>query len=163
MEKRELYIISFRGLPLGSHLFDWTIDGSFFALYEMSEISDASIGVQLKLVKHTRFLELNFVFDGWVELSCDRCLDPLKIDLTSEARMFVKFGEQAGEEDSEENDVIVLPYGEDQLDVAQYLYEYVHLSLPLRRVHPDDANGCSACNQEMIHKLEQYLVEENRK
>ena len=163
MEKQELYTISFNGLPLGAHEFDWTIDGSFFALYEMSEINDASIVVQLTLVKHTRFLELNFVFDGWVELNCDRCLDPLKIDLASEAQMFVRFGDQAGEDDSEDNDVVTLPYGEDQLDVAQYLYEYAHLSLPMRRVHPDDDNGCSTCNPEMIRKLEQYLVEENRK
>jgi len=162
MEKHELYTISFKGLSFGAHEFDWTIDGSFFALYEMSEINDASIDVQLTVVKHTRFLELNFVFDGWVELSCDRCLDPLKIDLASEARMFVKFGDQAGEDDSEDNDVIILPHGEDQLDVAQYLYEYAHLSLPMRRVHEDDAKGCSTCNPDMIRKLEQYLVEENR-
>lgn len=163
MEKQELYAISFKGLSLGSHAFDWTIDGSFFTLYEMSEISDACIDVQLTLVKHTRFLELKFVFDGWAELSCDRCLDPLKVDLASEAQMYVKFGEQAGEDDSDDNDVVILSYDEDQLNVAQYLYEYAHLSLPMRRVHPVDDKGCSTCNAEMIRKLEQYLVEENRK
>jgi len=141
-------------------VFDWTIDGSFFAFYEMSEINDASIEVQLILVKHTRFLELNFVFDGWAEVSCDRCLDPLKMNLASEAKMFVRFGEQTSEDESEDNDVVTLPHGEDQLDVAQYLYEYAQLSLPLRRVHPDDAKGCSTCNPEMIRKLEQYLVEQ---
>jgi uncharacterized metal-binding protein YceD (DUF177 family) len=158
VEKQGLYTISFKGLSLGSHLFDWTIDGSFFALYEMSEISDASIEVQLTLVKHSRFLELHFGMNGWVEVSCDRCLDPLKLEIASEAQMFVRFNEQAGEDDADENDVIVLPHDEDRLDVAQYLYEYAHLSLPLRRVHPDDANERSGCNAEMICKLEQYLV-----
>jgi len=144
---------------LGSHVFDWTIGSSFFALYEMSEINDANIEVQLTLVKHSSFLELRFVLNGRAEVSCDRCLDPLKLDIASEAQMFVRFGEQVGEDDSEGNDVIVLPYDEDRLDVSQYLYEYAHLSLPIRRVHPEDANGHSACNAEMIQKLEQYLVE----
>ena len=158
MENRGLYTISFKGLSLGGHVFDWVLDGSFFALYEMSEINDASIGVQLTLVRHSRFIELNFVLDGWVKVSCDRCLDPLKLEIASEPRMFVRFGEHVGEDDSEDDDVILLSYGEDQLDVAQHLYEYAHLSLPIRRVHPDDANGHSACNAEMIQKLEQFLV-----
>jgi len=158
MEKQGLYVISFKGLSLGSHVFDWTIDGGFFASYEISEINDASIGVRLTLVKHSRFLELNFVLNGWAKVNCDRCLDPLKLEIASEAKMFVNFGEQAGEDDSEGNDVVILPYDEDRLDVAQYLYEYAHLSLPLRRVHPEDENGRSDCNAEMISKLEQYLV-----
>jgi len=158
MEKQGLYTISFKGLSLGSHVFDWTIDNGFFALYEMSEINDASIDVQLTLMKHSRFLELHFVLNGWAEVNCDRCLDPLKLEIASEARMFVNFGEHAGEDDSDGNDVIILPYDEDRLDVAQYLYEYAHLSLPIRRVHPDDVNGRSACNAEMICRLEQYLV-----
>ena len=159
MEDHGLYTISFKGLSLGSHVFDWTIDGGFFASYEMSEINDAGISVQLTLIKHTRFLELNFVLDGWAEVGCDRCLDPLKLDLASDAKMIVKFGEHADESDSDDDDVIFLPFDEDRLDVAQYLYEYAHLSLPIRRVHMDDDSGHSTCNAEMISKLKEYLIE----
>jgi len=127
----------------------------------MSEISDASIHVQLTLVKHTRFFELNYFLNGWAEVNCDRCLDPLKLDVEADAQMFVKFGDHTGEDDSEDNDVIILPYDEDRLDVAQYLYEYAHLNLPIRRVHPDDANGSSACNADMLTKLNEFLVNSN--
>ena len=112
-------------------------------------------------VKHASFLELHFVQEGWAEVNCDRCLYPVKLDIASEAQMYVKFGEQTAEEKSEDNDIIVLSYDEDRLDVAQYLYEYAHLSLPIRRVHQDDADGRSTCNEDMIRKLEQYLVEDN--
>ena len=161
VENQGLYSISFRGLSLGSHVFDWTIDDKFFVLYEMSEISDAHINVQATLVKHASFLELNFVLEGWAEVNCDRCLYPVKLDITSDAQLFVKFGEHTDEAESEDNDIVVLSYDEDQLDVAQYLYEYAHLSLPIRRVHPNDADRRSTCNEEMIRKLEQYLVEDN--
>jgi len=154
MEDKVLYTISLKGLSIGSHVFDWTIDKSFFALYEMSEISDSSINARLTLVKHRDFLELNFAMKGWAEVTCDRCLDPLRLDTASEAKMFVKFDDHAGEDESDDNDVIILPYGEDRLNVAQYLYEYAHLNLPLRKVHSDQ----NLCNAEMINKLEQFLV-----
>jgi uncharacterized metal-binding protein YceD (DUF177 family) len=155
----ELYNISFKGLSLGSHAFDWKLSDSFFALYEMSDISDASIDVQLTLIKNTRFLELNFEMNGWAEVSCDRCLDPLKLDVSSKEQIIVKFDDNAGENGEEDdNDIVFLPYSEDKINVAQYLYEFAHLSLPMRRVHQDDANGKSTCNAEMISKLEQYLV-----
>ena len=161
MENRSLYTILFKGLSLGSHDFDWAIDGSFFESYELSEISYAYIDVQLTLVKRSHFLELDFVFDGWVEVNCDRCLEPMKLDMASKARMYVKFDDCAGEDSSDDDlDVIVLSHDQDRLDVAQYLYEYAHLSLPIRRVHPDDVNGCSACNADMIRTLEQYLVKD---
>ncbi len=161
MENRGLYIIPFKGLSLGSHSFDWTIDRRFFAAYEKSEIDDAFINVHVTLMKHTRFLELDFLLEGWAETECDRCLDLLKLDIASENKMYVKFGDDASEDDADDSDVLILPLDEDHVDVAQYIYEYAHLSLPLRRVHPDDANGRSTCNQAMLDKLKQYLVEED--
>ena len=161
MEDQGLYTISFKGLSSGSHFYEWTIDGSFFALYKTSEISDAGIRVQLTLLKRSLFFELNFMLSGWAEVSCDRCLDPLKLEMESDAQMFVKFGDHEGEDESEDNDVIILPYDQDRLDVAQYLYEYAHLSLPIRRVHTDDANGQATCNAEMLIKLNEFLVNSN--
>ena len=159
VENHGLFTISFKGLPLGSSVFDWVIDGDFFARYETSEINDASIDAQVTLIKHTRFLELDFALNGWAEVICDRCLDPLKLELDAKAKLIVKIGEGASENDSDDDDVIFLLSGEDRIDVAQYLYEYAHLNLPLRRVHPDDENGNSACNAEMISKLKQYLID----
>ena len=158
MENLDLYTISFKGLSLGSHVFDWKIDDRFFAMYPTSEIGDASLDAHLTLLKLSRYLELRFAFNGWVEVSCDRCLDPLRLDMAAEAKMFVSFGEHSGEDLSDDNDIIILPHGEDRFNVAQYMYEYSHLNLPMRRVHADDANGQSGCNAEMISKLEEFLV-----
>ena len=150
-----MYTVSFKGLSLGTYAYDWTIDSDFFSRYEMSEIGDASIDVQLTLVKHSSFLELGFSMNGWASVVCGRCLDTLKLDVTSNNKLYVKFGNTAEELDSDDNDVIMLPYSEDRLNVAQYLYEFAHLNLPLRRVHED----INDCNKEMIIKLEEYLVD----
>lgn len=154
-----MYIIPFKGLAVGRHSFEWNVDKSFFAAYESSEIDDANIHVHVNMIKHVHFLELDFVLDGWAEVKCDRCLDPLKIEINIQTDLYVAFDKEGNNEEVEERDVVFLSHDEDQLDVTQYIYEYAHLSLPVRRVHPDDKNGRSTCNEEMIKRLSQYLVE----
>jgi uncharacterized metal-binding protein YceD (DUF177 family) len=162
VNSQELFIIPFKGLSVGTHLFEWTIDKGFFTAYEMSEIDHADINVQVTLIKHDQFLEIDFLLEGWAEVPCDRCLDPLSLDIKTEAKLYVKFGDaSSGEEDpGDGHDVIILPPDEDKLNVAQYLYEYAHLGLPIKRVHPDDSSGKSMCNEDMISHLEKYLVKE---
>jgi uncharacterized metal-binding protein YceD (DUF177 family) len=119
----------------------------------MSEIDDANINVQATLVKHTQFLEVELQIAGQAEVQCDRCLDPLLVDIDTEVAMYVKFGETPGEEDDDENDVIILSHNDMELDMQHYIYEYVHLALPIKKVH-----GEGKCNKEMMARLEQYLV-----
>ncbi len=107
-------------------------------------------------------MELDFALAGMAEVSCDRCLDPLKLDIELETKMYVHFGNHVSEGDEDDSDVMVLSHDEEQLDIAQFIYEYAHLSLPARRVHPDDKTGKSTCNEYMIQKLNQYLVEEDK-
>jgi uncharacterized metal-binding protein YceD (DUF177 family) len=40
-----------------------------------------------------------------------------------------------------DNEELVLPFGEFELDIAQYIYEMIALSVPLRRVHPGVQDG----------------------
>jgi uncharacterized metal-binding protein YceD (DUF177 family) len=157
MNHSGLYVIPFRGLSLGAHTFEWVAGKDIFAVYEMSEIGDAQIKVLLTVVKHAQFMEVNLAMEGWAEVQCDRCLDPLKVDITTEVLLLVQFG-NSNAQDSDEPEVVVLSHDDNEMDMTHYIYEYAHLALPARRVHPDDASGKSTCNEEMIKKLEQYLV-----
>ena len=51
-----------------------------------------------------------------------------------------------GEEESD--DVMILDPSEAELDLSQFLYDYICLSLPLQRVHPK-----GKCNPVMLNKL----------
>jgi uncharacterized metal-binding protein YceD (DUF177 family) len=70
-------------------------------------------------------------------------------------KLFVKFGE-TNEEQTDE--IIVLSFSEHEFDLKQYLYEYILLSLPYRKVHPNDKKGKSLCNKEMLKKLNEYVI-----
>ncbi|MDR1672244.1 MAG: DUF177 domain-containing protein [Bacteroidales bacterium] len=161
MDHSALYVIPFGSLSIGVHEFDWLIEKVFFAECETSEIEDACIKVHLTAVKHVYFMEVEFSMTGWAEVQCDRCLDPLKVDIETEVRMIVGFGNFSGkEEDDDDTDVVILSHDAHEMDMTHHLYEYIHLALPVRRVHQDDAAGKSACNEEMIKQLERYLVKE---
>jgi uncharacterized metal-binding protein YceD (DUF177 family) len=75
--------------------------------------------------------------------------------MESENRLLVKLGSKWDDDDP---DLLSIPADEHELDIKQYLYEFLHLSLSLQRVHPADENGKSTCNPEMIKKINEHAV-----
>jgi uncharacterized metal-binding protein YceD (DUF177 family) len=53
-------------------------------------------------------------------------------------KLLVRFGDTYNNDNEE---LLVLPFGEFELDIAQYIYEMIALSVPLRRVHPGVQDG----------------------
>jgi len=45
--------------------------------------------------------------------------------------------------------------------LQQHIYEFIHLALPIRRVHPDDKKGNSTCDPIMLKKLEELVIDED--
>lgn len=144
-------MITFSSLSLGNHSFDLEFDDKFFGEFEFSEIKKGKGTIQVELEKKERMLVFDIMIDGWVEVTCDRCLEQFEYDIYTEERLFVKFG-QAYEEQSE--DVIIIPEGSFEYDLSQFIYELINLSLPIKVVHPDDEDGNSLCDPETIERLE---------
>jgi uncharacterized metal-binding protein YceD (DUF177 family) len=151
------YEIAFKGLKEGVHRFEYELDEKFFDRFESSEVKKGSLNAEVVLTKQSALMIFEFSVKGKVELLCDRCLDFYYQKVSNKSKLFVKYGM----EDQElSDDVIVVSQDEYQINTAQYLFELVILGLPIKRVHPVDKNGKSACDPEMIAKLNEYLVEE---
>lgn len=159
MKRQSQYVIAYKGLKDGLHLFDFKVDDLFFESFEESEIEKGDVNIHVSLNKKPTILEFLFEIDGRVTVSCDRCLDPVELEIEYEAPLYVKFGEETHEETDE---LYVISEQETEIDLAQFIYEFVHLSLPYRRVHPDDENGNSTCNKEMLKRLEELSVNEEK-
>jgi uncharacterized metal-binding protein YceD (DUF177 family) len=84
--------------------------------------------------KANHMLELDFAFDGEMDTTCDLSNDPFVLELHNAFSVVVKFGEAF---DDSEPEVLVLPHGSYEVDLKQYLYELVALSVPLQRVKPE--------------------------
>jgi uncharacterized protein len=144
------YILPFSGLSLEKHLYHFDIVGKFFTEFDYTEIEQASINVDLTLDKQERMLVFDFVIKGSINVICDRCLDNFDFIIDKQERLIVKFGEEFGEE---ADDIIIIPESENQIDISSYLYEYIILMLPIKKTHPEDENGNTMCNPDIIKKL----------
>ena len=158
MKSNRQFVIPFKGLSAGNHDFVFDVDKRFFDDFEGSEINEGKIKVFVNLTKTVNFLELNFRLEGNVLVTCDRCLDEFELPIEYLTKLYVKFGDVT---DDQNDEIIMLSYSEGELDIKQFIYEYIHLSLPYKRVHPNDKKGKSTCNAEMLKKLGEYTVKEH--
>ncbi len=154
MKPLDSFIIPFRGLKPGIHRYDVQIDKSFFEHFEQGEIREGEISVHIDLEKDDRMLLFQFTINGEVSLPCDRCTEPITIPIRGKERLIVKFGDEFLELDEE---IQIIPESETQFDTSPFLYEYIHLLLPMKRVHAEDDQGNSSCNPDMLAKLNELL------
>ncbi len=152
MENASGYTIAFKGLKSGTHDFDFKVGGELFASYEASDIKGGDCDVHVVLDRSETRLQIAVAIKGEVTVECDRCLDDCPIPIDYEGELVVKFSDEECEYDGE---VMWLPTGESEVDLAQYIYESIILSLPYQRVHPD-----GGCNPEMTARFNIVSSEE---
>ncbi len=137
-----LYAIPYKGLKNGSYNFDFQVDSTLFETYNCEEIKGGNCEVCVKLNRAETMLELNVSINGEVICECDRCLEDCPITIDYNRDLVVKFSDEIDEYDG---DVMWISPAEDSLDLTQYIYESIILSLPYRRVHEE-----GGCNPDML-------------
>lgn len=152
--------IPLSGLKEGRHTIDFEIDNTFFEKFEESEVKEGSLIASIQMDKMSSHLDLVIRISGSVRICCDRCLGMFFHPVVSENRLLVNFGKSMDEIDP---DILSVPIDENELDLAQHIYEFIHLVLPIRRVHPDNKKGKSTCDPLMLKKLEELIVDEENK
>ena len=145
MEKDSEFLIPVSGLGLGVHSFKFDIKDDFFADMDYSEVKQADVTVDLEVLREELMMTLNFHVEGKVLVPCDRCADEFYIPIQSEQVFYIKFGAEGVEES---DDVVVVPAEEHAYDIRSLIYEYIILSIPIYRVHPE-----GECNPEVLAML----------
>ncbi len=153
----DTYTIPLSGLKEGRHLFDFEINNKFFEQFEDSEIKEGSLNANIILDKRPTHLDLLISISGSVRICCDRCLEMFSHPVESNNRLLVKYGRN---EQGNDPDLLILQFEQYELDMSQYIYEYIYLALPIKRVHPNDKYGNSTCDPEMLEKLKEHMVDE---
>lgn len=165
VDKHHTYKIPLKGVKAGKYQFEFELNDDFFQKIEGSEIEQANIDVLADVERHNNMMTIHFHLEGEAMVMCDRCLDFFYIPIDTYNVLSVRFSNivpQSDEyyvnEDGEE-DVLFADPNDDVLDIAHYLYESVCLSLPIQRTHPEDENGKSLCNPDVIKYLKQHEIE----
>lgn len=155
MNKRE-FDIAFVGLKPGEHEFFYELDDKFFAEHGATDLSNTAATVKLTLEKNTGFMRLKFEVGGKLMVTCDRCGNPLNMSLWDDFNMVVKLVDnpEAMNEEEEDPDVYYISRTESHLHVADWIYEFVMLSLPMQRMCSPEEMGGPQCNKEVLQMLE---------
>lgn len=149
------FVIPFSGLKLGKHTFGYKIKNTFFEAFGYKEFNSATISVNAILNKMNNMMELELAAAGNVNVDCDITGEPFDQSITSKLGLVIKFGEEFNDESDE---FLILPHGEHQFNIAQYIYEMLVLSVPQKRVHPGVLDG--TLKSEVLDKLEKLRPKE---
>ena len=141
--------IPYVGLRVGVHNFDYEIDSKFFEHFEESPIKDCKLHVKLEFEKKETFFVLNFFIYGLVKTECDRCLEPFNKSIFGDFTLYIKFSEDPLQL-SDEDEVLFISRDETIIDVAQLVYEYINLCLPIRKLGCEKPGEEPQCNKEVL-------------
>lgn len=158
MGEQNHFKIAHKGLKLGKHNFDFSINDSFFEQIDYSEIKKANVHIHIDLEKNSQMMICEIELSGTVNVECDRCLDPFDLPIQYIGNLYIKYGES--EQEDTDDEILIISPEEDEIDLMHLFYEYISLSIPVRHVHLLDSEGNSLCNKEMIKYLEEYIVED---
>ncbi len=158
MNKKKDYLIPFIGLKLGKHQFEYQLNKAFFEIFDYQEFNDLDIKVNVVLEKKSTLLELAFKHKGTVNVPCDMTNEEFDLPIKGKMNLIVRFGDEFNNDNEE---LLILPHGEFQIDISQYIYEMIVLSVPLRRIHPGIKDG--SLNTEALTKLKELSIKELKK
>ncbi|OOG68154.1 DUF177 domain-containing protein [Flavobacterium sp. A45] len=158
MSKTKEYVIPFVGLKLGKHKFEYQINNAFFEIFDYNEFQNSDIKVNVVLDKKSNLLEIDFKHKGIINVPCDLTSEDFDLPVKGKLKLIVRFGETFNNDNEE---LLILPFGEFEIDIAQYIYEMIVLSIPLRRVHPGIKDG--SLKTEALTKLKELAIEEQTK
>lgn len=159
MSYRRDFDIAFVGLKPGVHVFEYRLDDKFFVdfNYGKQDFTNCIATIKLSLEKNTGFMQLKFDIGGSVDVFCDRCGNTIHQQLWDEFTIIVKMTDEPDvmNEQEEDPDVYYISRGESHLHIANWLYEFINLSIPMQKLCGEDEKGNSLCNQEVLKRLEQ--------
>lgn len=150
MKPLKEFTIPFVGLKVEKHHFDYQINKAFFEHFEYDDFNDIKVKTNLVFEKKTTLLELFFKISGHINVNCDLTNEPYFQEIKGDYKLIVKFGNEYNNDDE---NILIIPHGDYEINIAHYIYELIILSIPAKRVHPGVKDG--TLKSDMLEKLEE--------
>jgi uncharacterized metal-binding protein YceD (DUF177 family) len=125
-------------------------------LFEGSPIEKGDVKFEVNFDKRADMLLIDFNLEGSFHAECDRCTAMIDLPIKDERQLIVKYGESDGEE---EDEVVFISREASHFNLAQYLYEFTVLALPIRNVYDCQNGSTPPCNFEVLNFLEKEASE----
>ena len=151
MGKFTPYKVELASLPEGMHTQEFVCDTQFFKNMENTDVAHSDVNVHLDVTNKHGFYDLAFTLKGVVQVPCDRCLDPIDIEIDTTYNIKVEYGDSY---DDASDELLIIPSSNSYLNVAYMLYDTILLSIPMRHVHP-----LGKCNRAMAAALNKHKAQ----
>ncbi len=143
-----MYNIPLKNLSAGLHTFEFDLDRKFFDAIDGEEVRKGNVKVVVDVRKTSSAFEFDFDINGVIQVPCTRCLDDMNLDVDTQNKLVVKFGEEYSEESDE---IVIVPEDEGEINIAWFLYEFIALTIPIKHVHP-----AGECNRTVASKFRKH-------
>lgn len=155
---RREYEIAFVGLKPGVHEFSYEIDDKFFEDYGAQDFTNTTASIKLLLDKSNGFMILRFAVGGKADVVCDRCGNDLLLQLFDDFTITVKLTDEPEVMNEQEEDpyVYYISRSESHIDVKDWIYEFVNLSVPMQKTcdyEAMDGPNCNPAARELLSKM----------
>ena len=154
LAKLATFRIPLRGAKQGTDNYEFLLDDDFFRAMESIDILGGAVKVSLAVRRANEANYFAIHCQGTIQIVCDRCLEPMDYAMEADYDLAVKYGD---EYDDSNDGVLIVPEGDNDLDVAPIVYDTVALSIPLQHVHAegecDEATG-QALQAHTAHDLD---------
>lgn len=150
MKNLEAYVIKFVGLKQGKHQFEYKITDEFFDFFEYDDFNTAEVNMTVLLNKKANMLEFSFTAKGNINLNCDVSTEAFDQPVQNTFELVVKFGDEYNDDNE---DLLILPWSDYELNIAHYIYETIVLAIPQKRIHPGVEDG--TLDSEILDKLDE--------
>lgn len=128
------FVINIYSLTNKVHEYRFSISEGFFDMFEQSIIEGGKGSCDLKITRTETVMTFDFSLNASVQLICDLSLKSFDYPINVEKSILVKFGEEDAELSEE---VIVIQKDKQQINVADYIYQFILLEVPMKKLHPD--------------------------
>ncbi len=139
------FSINILGLSKGVHQFEFQLEADFFKKYGHEVFNDGEFAAKVTLDKRETFIEVDFKIEGDAFLICDRSLDNFDYAISVSKGIVFKYGDEPKEVSDE---IVIITQDQQKLDVGQFMYEFIVLEIPIKKLHPrfqdepdDETNG----------------------
>ncbi|MDN5202938.1 DUF177 domain-containing protein [Fulvivirgaceae bacterium BMA10] len=135
MVKKDIkeFEIDIFSLKNSTHEYRFEVKDSFFTLFEGGLVEKGNISVDLILDKTETLINMTFELKGSIELVCDRSLEPFDYPIDLNENLIFKFGEEEKELDEH---ISIISRDKENINVAQFIYEFIGLAVPMKKLHP---------------------------
>jgi len=132
-------VIKLDTLQPGVYRYEYHLDGAYLRSVEKSELLDGQVDAKAELHLRELDYDIRVTVNGTVQVTCDRCLEPMEISVEAEDDMTADTQDESSVKTN-------------QIDLNWLAYELITVNLPM--VHSHQAGGC---NPEMDNLLQDHL------